>query len=107
MFSSAVNALFPAALGNFTTDMSQMGIRIGFIFRTTTYATSTGTPTVGAIVESAEGYLRVELLAAYLLMNGGSFLMMDGVLGSKMSSMVRMSVNVEDLQSHFTICIYH
>ena len=84
-----------------------MSIRIGITLRTTTSTTPTGTPTAGAIVGSAEGRVRVELFAANFLMKGGLFLMPGRVLGSEMRLMVRMSVNFEELESHFIICIYH
>ena len=105
MFSWAVIALVPAVLASLTTNLSEMGIRLGIDFRATTFTTPTGTPTVEAIVESAD-YLRVELFAANLLMNGGLCLLKDRVLGSRVRLMVRMSANVEELDSHFTICVY-
>ena len=52
LFSSAVNGLFPTALSRLTDDLSKMGTRMGMVYSIISFATLTGTPIAGALIDT-------------------------------------------------------
>lgn len=75
LFSSAVQALWPATLSSLTTDLTKMGTRMGMGFSIVSVATLTGSPLGGALVERMNGnYLGAECWAGTTMLVGTGLL---------------------------------
>jgi len=79
VFSSGINTLFPTALSQLTSDLSKMETRIGMVFTILSFATLTGMPIGGALIDPSPGgssYLGLELFSATAMLAGAAFLLL-------------------------------
>jgi len=73
--SSAVAGLFPPACASLTTDLKSIGARTGMCFAVVSFATLTGPPIGGALVQIHDGeYLYAQIFGGTSLLAGGLFL---------------------------------
>jgi MFS family permease len=71
LFAAGIQSLFPATLSSLTTDMSKMGVRMGMVFTIVSFATLTGTPLAGALIQYKNGsYLAAQMFAGSVLVGG-------------------------------------
>ncbi|KAI1631586.1 MFS general substrate transporter [Biscogniauxia mediterranea] len=77
LVASAIQSLFAVSLAALTTDLSQLGTRMGMVFSVVAFASLTGSPVAGAIMQASGGsYLGAQLWAA------GSMLLGAGALAA-------------------------
>jgi len=94
VFSSGIDTLFPTALSQLTSDLSKMRPRIGMVFDILSFATLTGMPIGGALIDPSRtggsSYLGLELFSATAMFAGAAFLLLARTanVGRKLS--VRM-----------------
>ncbi len=75
LFAAGIQSLFPATLSSLTDDLKKAGVRMGMVFSVVSFASLTGTPLSGALIQSMGGrYLGAQLFAGSAMMVGGSFL---------------------------------
>ncbi|KAI1386786.1 MFS general substrate transporter [Hypoxylon trugodes] len=68
---SAIQSLFAASLAALTTDLSQLGTRMGMVFSVVAFACLTGSPIAGAIIDANNGsYLGAQIWAGTCLLLG-------------------------------------
>ncbi|KAI0536137.1 MFS monocarboxylate transporter [Xylaria digitata] len=71
LVASAIQSLFAVSLAALTTDLSQLGTRMGMVFSVVAFASLTGSPIAGAIVQTSGGsYLGAQLWAASSMLLG-------------------------------------
>ncbi|KAI1342354.1 MFS general substrate transporter [Xylariaceae sp. FL0016] len=71
LVASAIQSLFAVSLAALTDDLSQLGTRMGMVFSVVAFASLTGSPIAGAIVEASGGdYLGSQLWAATSMLLG-------------------------------------
>ncbi|KAF2184876.1 MFS general substrate transporter [Zopfia rhizophila CBS 207.26] len=69
--ASAIQSLFAISLAALTPDLSQLGTRMGMVFSVVAFASLTGSPIAGAIVQSQGGnYLGAQMWAASSMLLG-------------------------------------
>lgn len=70
-FCAAIQGLFPAACASLTTDMKSIGARTGMCFAVVSFATLTGPPIGGALIQINDGtYLYAQVFGGSALMAG-------------------------------------
>ncbi|KAI1781346.1 MFS general substrate transporter [Hypoxylon cercidicola] len=75
LVASAIQSLFAVSLAALTEDLSQLGTRMGMVFSVVAFATLTGTPVAGAIIQaSGRSYLGAQLWAASSMLLGAGAL---------------------------------
>lgn len=82
LFAAGIQSLFPAALSFLTTDLRKTGVRMGMVFTIVSFASLTGPPIGGAIIDATGGYAGAQAFA-------GSSIAVGAVLVT-LSKMVRM-----------------
>lgn len=76
-FASGIQSLFPATLSSLTKDLRRVGVRIGMTFTVVSFATLTGPPLAGALVErNGGGYLYAQMFAGTTMMCGAVVLVL-------------------------------
>ncbi|TDZ17104.1 Aspyridones efflux protein apdF [Colletotrichum orbiculare MAFF 240422] len=69
---NAVQTLFTASMGEVTTDMSKLGVRIGMVFTVVSFACLAGPPIGGSLVTVAHGdFLYAQIFAGTAMLVGG------------------------------------
>ncbi|KAL5119263.1 hypothetical protein ACEQ8H_002750 [Pleosporales sp. CAS-2024a] len=75
IFANAVQTLFPTTLTQLSTDMSQVGARVGMVFTLASIACLIGPPVAGRLIDLAGGtYLYAQLFAGVAVSIGFLFL---------------------------------
>ncbi|KUI73762.1 Riboflavin transporter MCH5 [Cytospora mali] len=73
--ASAIQSLFAVSLAALTDDLSQLGTRMGMVFSLVAFASLTGSPIAGAIVQASGGsYLPAQMWAASSMLLGAGAL---------------------------------
>jgi MFS family permease len=63
--AAGVQSLFPATVASLTTDPKKAGVRMGMVFSVAGFATLTGPPIAGALIQQGHGsYLYAQVFAA-------------------------------------------
>ncbi|KAI2470514.1 MFS general substrate transporter [Annulohypoxylon bovei var. microspora] len=71
LVASAIQSLFAVSLAALTDDLSQLGTRMGMVFSVVAFASLTGSPVAGAIVQASGGsYLGAQMWAASSMLLG-------------------------------------
>lgn len=74
-WAAGIQSLFPAILSSLTSDPSKAGTRMGMVFSIVSFATLTGSPIGGALIQIQGGdYWAAQLFAGLALIMGGSLL---------------------------------
>ncbi|KAL0941949.1 MFS monocarboxylate transporter [Colletotrichum truncatum] len=68
---NAVQTLFTASMGEVTTDMSKLGVRIGMVFTVVSFACLAGPPIGGSLVTKDDNYLYSQIFAGTSMLVGG------------------------------------
>ncbi|WQF85574.1 Putative major facilitator superfamily, MFS transporter superfamily [Colletotrichum destructivum] len=70
--ANAVQTLFTASMGEVTSDMSKLGVRIGMVFTVVSFACLTGPPVGGRLVEvGGDNYAYAQIFAGASMLLGG------------------------------------
>jgi hypothetical protein len=70
--ANAVQTLFTASMGEVTTDMTKLGVRIGMIFTIVSFACLAGPPIGGSLVQARNGdFLYAQIFAGTSMLIGG------------------------------------
>jgi len=70
--ANAVQTLFTASMGEVTSDMTKLGVRIGMIFTIISFACLAGPPIGGRLVQYGNGdFLYAQIFAAASMLVGG------------------------------------
>jgi MFS family permease len=73
--ASAIQSLFAVSLAALTTDLSNLGTRMGMVFSVVAFACLTGSPIAGAIIERNQGqYLGAQTWAGTSMLLGAAAL---------------------------------
>jgi MFS family permease len=84
LVASAIQSLFAISLAALTPDLSQLGTRMGMVFSVVAFASLTGSPIAGAIVQSqGENYLGAQMWAATSMLLGAIALVAAKVSGTR------------------------
>ena len=76
LVAAGMQSLFPATLSSLTTDLKKTGVRMGMVFTVVSFATLTGTPLAGALIQRGNGkYLYAQMFAGTVLMGGFAMLL--------------------------------
>ena len=71
IFAAGIQSLFPATASSLTKDLNKMGVRIGMVFTLVSFASLTGAPLAGALIERKGGdYLYAQVFAGSSLFVG-------------------------------------
>lgn len=71
LVASAIQSLFAVSLAALTDDLSQLGTRMGMVFSVVAFASLTGSPVAGALIQADGGtYLGAQLWAATSMLLG-------------------------------------
>ncbi|KAK4983712.1 hypothetical protein LTR66_008730 [Elasticomyces elasticus] len=74
-FSSGMLSLFPAALTSLNKDPSKIGVRLGMVMSCLSFATLTGPPIGGAIIQAQRGgYVGAQVFFGSIVVGGAAFL---------------------------------
>lgn len=80
LFAAGIQGLFPATVSSLTTDLSKAGVRMGMVFSAVSFASLTGSPLAGALIQNENGrYLGAQMWAGSALMGGFAFLVASRV----------------------------
>ena len=80
-FAAGVQGFFAAGLASLTEDPSKLGVRIGMAFGVVSFATLTGSPIAGALIQANNGrYLGAQLWAGFCMLLAGGGLSAGRVL---------------------------
>jgi hypothetical protein len=75
-FSSGVQGLFPAAASSLTKDLKKTGIRFGMLLSIVSFASLTGSPIAGALIQMRNGdYLYAQIFSGLCLTLASAILM--------------------------------
>ncbi|KAF4980382.1 hypothetical protein FZEAL_3612 [Fusarium zealandicum] len=85
--AAAIQSLFPTGVSLLTRDMSKIGVRMGMAFTVVSFATLTGPPLAGAIIDIEGGYYGAQAFAGGVLALGGGFLVAAKVRRMRSSGM--------------------
>jgi MFS family permease len=98
LFASAIQSLFAVSLAALTDDLNQLGTRMGIVFSVVAFASLTGSPIAGAILQANGGdYLGAQMWAASSMLMGAGALAVarlcktGGFVKSKVWTMFRKS----------------
>lgn len=71
LVASAIQSLFAVSLATLTDDLSQLGTRMGMVFSVVAFASLTGSPIAGALIQADGGnYLVAQIWAATSMLLG-------------------------------------
>ena len=71
LFAAGIQSLFPATLSSLTTDLKKAGVRMGMVFSVVSFASLTGPPLAGALIQKDNGhYLYAQIFAGSVMMAG-------------------------------------
>ena len=71
LFAAGIQGLFPATLASLTSDLKKIGVRMGMVFSVVSFASLTGPPLAGALIQKREGsYLYAQMFAGSVMMGG-------------------------------------
>ncbi|KAL9640041.1 MAG: hypothetical protein Q9164_000525 [Protoblastenia rupestris] len=71
LFAAGIQSLFPATLSSLTTDLKKAGVRMGMVFSVVSFASLTGPPLAGALIQKNDGnYLYAQMFAGTVMMAG-------------------------------------
>ncbi|KAK4989963.1 hypothetical protein LTR50_002874 [Elasticomyces elasticus] len=74
-FSSGMLSLFPAALTSLNKDPGKIGVRLGMVMSCLSFATLTGPPIGGAIIQAQQGgYVGAQVFFGSIVVGGAAFL---------------------------------
>ena len=91
IFGSGIQSLFPATLSSLTEDLRRVGVRIGMTFTVVSFASLTGPPLAGALIERHGGnYLYAQMFAGTAMMCGTAVLVLARV--AKTGRKVRVKI---------------
>lgn len=77
-FASGIQSLFPAALTSLNSDLRKSGIRFGMVLSIVSFASLTGSPIAGALVELRDGdYLYAQIFAGISMTVGTTVLIVS------------------------------
>ena len=82
-FAGGIQSMFPAALSFLTTDLRKLGVRMGMVFTIVSFATLTGPPISGALIDSTGSYLAAQLFSGACLALGCFFLLMSKIVSMR------------------------
>ncbi|KAF6828314.1 MFS monocarboxylate transporter [Colletotrichum plurivorum] len=89
---NAVQTLFTASMGEVTSDMSKLGVRIGMVFTVISFACLAGPPIGGALVDMAGGnFLYAQMFAGSTMLVGGFLVALAKVKQSGLDGFFRIS----------------
>lgn len=75
-FSAGIQTLFPATVSSLTQDMTKTGVRMGMVFSIVSFASLTGPPIAGSLIQLDHGkYLYAQVFSGTVLMAGFFVLM--------------------------------
>ncbi|KAL8934069.1 MAG: hypothetical protein Q9211_005420 [Gyalolechia sp. 1 TL-2023] len=75
LVASAIQSLFAVSLAALTDDSSKLGTRMGMVFSVVAFASLTGSPIAGALIQAGDGtYLGAQLWAASSMLLGAAAL---------------------------------
>lgn len=74
--AGGMQSLFPAGLASLTDDPKKVGVRMGMVFTTNSFATLTGPPIAGVIISNTPGgkYYGAQIFAGCVLLLGFIFM---------------------------------
>ncbi|CAM1503666.1 Fc.00g012570.m01.CDS01 [Cosmosporella sp. VM-42] len=81
--ASGIQSLFPAGLSFLTTDLRKIGVRMGMIFTLVSFATLTGPPIAGAIIDASGNYKGAQAFSGSVIATGAGFLFAAKVVKMK------------------------
>ena len=71
LFASAIQSLFAVSLAALTDDLTKLGTRMGMVFSVVAFASLTGSPIAGALIQADGGqFLAAQLWAATSILLG-------------------------------------
>ena len=71
LFAAGIQSLFPSTLSSLTTDLKKAGVRMGMVFSVVSFASLTGPPLAGALIQKQNGhYLYAQMFAGTVMMAG-------------------------------------
>ncbi|KAI9723637.1 MAG: hypothetical protein M1812_000937 [Candelaria pacifica] len=71
IFAAGIQSLFPATASSLTKDLNKMGVRIGMVFTLVSFASLTGAPLAGELIERKGGdYLYAQVFAGSSIIVG-------------------------------------
>ncbi|KLJ10607.1 hypothetical protein EMPG_09871 [Blastomyces silverae] len=74
-FAAGIQSLFPASLSSLTTDLKKTGIRFGMILSVVSFASLTGSPIAGALIQMNNGdYLYAQIFGGVSMLVGATVL---------------------------------
>ncbi|PGG97825.1 hypothetical protein GX51_07137 [Blastomyces parvus] len=74
-FAAGIQSLFPASLSSLTTDLKKTGIRFGMILSVVSFASLTGSPIAGALIQMKNGdYLYAQIFGGVSMLAGAVIL---------------------------------
>jgi len=80
LFAAGIQSLFPATLSSLTTDLKKAGVRMGMVFSVVSFASLTGPPIAGALIQGKRGgYLYAQMFTGSVLMAGCMILLASRV----------------------------
>jgi MFS family permease len=89
--AAGVQSLFPATVASLTTDPKKAGVRMGMVFSVAGFATLTGPPIAGALIQLGKGrYLYAQIFAATAM--GAGCAMVGAARWAKVGWTVRAKV---------------
>ncbi|PGH10671.1 hypothetical protein AJ80_07427 [Polytolypa hystricis UAMH7299] len=76
-FGAGIQALFPVTAASLTTDMKKIGVRFGMLLSIVSFASLTGAPIAGALIQLKDGdYMYAQIFAGLSTMVGTTILVM-------------------------------
>ncbi|KAL8928611.1 MAG: hypothetical protein Q9208_001845 [Pyrenodesmia sp. 3 TL-2023] len=71
LFAAGIQSLFPATTSSLTTEIKKTGVRMGMIFSIVSFASLTGSPLAGALIQKRNGsYLYAQMFAGSVMFCG-------------------------------------
>ena len=71
IFAAGIQGLFPSTLASLTSDLKKTGVRMGMCFSVVSFASLTGPPLAGALIQQDHGgYLYAQMFAGSSIMTG-------------------------------------
>lgn len=81
--AAGIQSLFPATLSSLTTDLKKAGVRMGMVFTVVSFASLTGPPLAGALIQQNGGnYLHAQMFAGTVML-AGCFTLLGGRVAKK------------------------
>lgn len=70
-FANAVQALFVGGVGSLTADTQKMGVRVGMVFTIVSFASLTGPPIAGTLIDQRHGnFLYAQIFGGTVMVSG-------------------------------------